>query len=66
VLDKTDETVVMLSNAHVFGPTAGAEIIQPGSADGGNPGTDRIGSVKRSLPFKLAPAQPHRRGHRHG
>lgn len=58
VLDKTDETVVMLSNAHVFGPTAGAEIIQPGSADSGNRGADRIGAVKRSVPFTPAPARP--------
>lgn len=58
VLDKTDETVVMLSNAHVFGPTAGAEIIQPGTADGGDSGADRIGSVKRSIAFKPAPLNP--------
>lgn len=48
-LDTTDETVVILSNAHVLGPVAGAEIIQPGTADGGTPGADRIGSVKRSI-----------------
>lgn len=51
VFDKTDETVVMLSNAHVLGQSIGAEIIQPGSTDGGTPGTSRIGSVKRTTPF---------------
>lgn len=48
--DNTDDTIVMLSNQHVFGNTPGTPILQPGS---GNAGTtkDRIGQVKRSIPI---------------
>jgi len=49
VWDRTDDSIVMLSNQHVFGFTPNVEIIQPGGADGGQPGVDRIGRVKRSI-----------------
>ena len=46
--DNTDDTIVMLSNQHVFG-SAGGVIIQPGTPDGGQSPQDRIGTVKRSI-----------------
>lgn len=49
VWDTTDDTIVMLSNDHVFGHTAGSDIIQPGSADGGSSPADKIGDVKRGI-----------------
>ncbi len=55
VWDNTDDTIVMLSNQHVFGNTSGTPIIQPGSQDGGIFPQDRIGEVKRSIPLKPAP-----------
>lgn len=58
VLDKTDETVVGLSNRHVLGGNNGAVVIQPGSNDGGSAPADRIGTVKRNVAFQLAPANP--------
>ena len=57
-LDTTDDTVVFLSNAHVLGPTIGAEVYQPGVSDGGTPGVDRIGSVKRTTSFTAASDPP--------
>jgi hypothetical protein len=48
VWDNTDDTIVMLSNRHVFG-SAGGVIIQPGTTDGGQSPQDRIGTVKRSV-----------------
>lgn len=56
VWDNTDDTIVMLSNQHVFGDAAGTPILQPGSADGGVFPQDRIGAVKRSIPLMPAPA----------
>ncbi|NEP10326.1 MAG: hypothetical protein F6K14_08910 [Symploca sp. SIO2C1] len=58
VWDKTDETIVMLSNAHVFGMDVGAEIIQPGTVDGGFYGKDRIGQVKRAASILPIPNNP--------
>lgn len=55
VWDNTDDTIVMLSNQHVFGNTEGTPIIQPGSADGGIFPQDQIGEVKRSIPLTPAP-----------
>ncbi len=55
VWDNTDDTIVMLSNQHVFGDTAGTPILQPGAADGGIFPQDRIGAVKRSVPLMPAP-----------
>jgi hypothetical protein len=51
VWDNTDDTIVMLSNQHVFGNAAGGVIIQPGTADGGVFPASRIGQVKRSVPI---------------
>jgi len=48
VWDNTDDTIVMLSNLHVFGSIGGV-IIQPGTPDGGQSPQDRIGTVKRSI-----------------
>src|SRR5262249_5300295 len=50
VWDNTDDTIVMLSNQHVFGNTVGGAIIQPGTADQGQSPRDRVGQVKRSVP----------------
>jgi hypothetical protein len=58
VLDKTDETVVALTNRHVSGGLAGAPVIQPGSNDGGSLPADRIGFVKRTVPFIPLPPNP--------
>ena len=58
VLDTTDETVVALTNRHVSGGLSGAAVIQPGSNDGGSLPEDRIGFVKRTVPFKLPPPNP--------
>jgi hypothetical protein len=55
VWDNTDDTIVMLSNQHVFGNNAGTPILQPGAADGGVFPQDRIGAVKRSIPLMPAP-----------
>lgn len=49
VWDNTDDTIVMLSNDHVFEHTAGADIIQQGAADGGSSPADKIGDVKRGI-----------------
>lgn len=49
VWDTTDDTIVMLSNDHVFGHTAGVDILQPGTADGGSLPADKIGDVKRGI-----------------
>lgn len=58
VWDNTDDTIVMLSNQHVFGNHVGGAIIQPGTADGGSSPQDRVGRVKRSVSLMLAPAEP--------
>jgi hypothetical protein len=58
VWDNTDDTIVMLSNQHVFGNTAGGAIIQPGTADGGHSPEDRVGQVKRSVPVQPVVGQP--------
>lgn len=49
VWDNTDDTIVMLSNDHVFEHTAGVDIIQQGAADGGSSPADKIGDVKRGI-----------------
>ncbi|MCG8466777.1 MAG: hypothetical protein MJB57_01010 [Gemmatimonadetes bacterium] len=49
VWDATDETIVMLSNHHVFGDTPGVDIMQQGPGDGGSLPADRIGHVKRGI-----------------
>lgn len=58
VFDHTDDTIVMLSNFHVLGDDAGGEVIQPGTADGGQSGAHRIGTVKRGVPITAAPGTP--------
>jgi hypothetical protein len=58
VLDTTDETVVALTNRHVAGGLVGALVIQPSSNDGGSAPADRIGVVKRTVPFIPLPANP--------
>lgn len=50
VWDTTDDTIVMLSNHHIFGHTTGTDIIQPGPFDGGSTPADKIGDVKRGVP----------------
>lgn len=55
VWDNTDDSIVMLSNQHVFGNAAGTPIIQPGSQDGGAFPQDQIGQVKRSIPLIPVP-----------
>ncbi|MCB0705699.1 MAG: hypothetical protein KDC34_10335, partial [Saprospiraceae bacterium] len=52
VWDNTDNSIVMLSNYHVFGATIGGQIIQPGTADGGVFPQDQVARVKRSIPVK--------------
>lgn len=47
VWDKTDDTIVMLSNQHVFGHTPGRTLFQPTAGDPAN----RIGEVKRGVPL---------------
>ena len=49
VWDTLDDSIVILSNAHVFGYAAGEPILQPANTDGGELATDRIGEVKRSV-----------------
>jgi hypothetical protein len=49
VWDTTDDTIVALSNDHVFGHTAGPDVIQPGPFDGGSSPADKIGDVKRGV-----------------
>ena len=58
VWDHTDDTIVMLSNQHVFGNNIGGAILQPGSADGGQHPQDRIGQVKRSVPIVAFAGRP--------
>lgn len=55
VWDETDDTIVMLSNDHVFGHTGGVDIKQPGGADGGSLPGDKIGDVKRGIARVDAP-----------
>ncbi len=50
VWDLEDDSIVMLSNEHVLGTTAGVGIVQPGTLDGGVFPGDRIGEVKRGIP----------------
>lgn len=52
VWDTLDESIVMLSNAHVFGYAPGEPILQPADTDGGKLSTDKIGEVKRSVPVQ--------------
>ncbi len=49
VWDTLDDSIVMLSNAHVLGYAAGVPILQPATTDGGQVATDRIGEVKRAV-----------------
>jgi hypothetical protein len=49
VWDNTDDTIVALSNDHVFEHTAGVDILQQGTADGGSLPADKIGDVKRGI-----------------
>jgi hypothetical protein len=49
VWDILDDSIVILSNAHVFGYVPGEPILQPANTDGGQLATDRIGEVKRSV-----------------
>ncbi|MEZ0471106.1 hypothetical protein [Luteimonas salinilitoris] len=49
VWDTLDDSIVILSNAHVFGYAAGEPILQPAKTDGGQLATDRIGEVKRAV-----------------
>ncbi len=58
VFDKTDDTVVALTNRHVSGGSNGAPVIQPGSNDGGSLAVDRIGTVKRAKSVTVSPAEP--------
>lgn len=58
VWDNTDDTIVMLSNQHVFGNTIGGAIIQPGTSDGGQSPQDRVGQVKRSVPVVPVVGRP--------
>ena len=47
--DITDDTVVMISNDHVFGHTPGEPIWQPAEHFGGTSPADKIGEVKRGI-----------------
>lgn len=49
VWDKTDDTIVMLTNDHIIGDSAGVGIVQPGILDGGSLPADRIGTTKRRI-----------------
>ena len=49
VWDTTDDTIVSLSNHHVYGHVAGPDVIQPGPFDGGASPADKIGDVKRGI-----------------
>lgn len=49
VWDNTDDSIVMLSNDHVFGHSTGTDILQQGTADGGSLPGDKIGDVKRGI-----------------
>ena len=50
VWDTTDDSIVMLSNHHVYFHTPGVDVIQRGSYDGGSTPADKIGDVKRGIP----------------
>ena len=49
VWDQTDDTIVALSNHHIFGHTVGSDAVQPGPADGGSSPGDKIGDTKRGV-----------------
>ena len=62
LIDRTDGSEVLLSNNHVLAnhdtttenrANAGDPIVQPGTLDGGSCTTDRIGTLKRWIPFNL-------------
>jgi hypothetical protein len=54
VWDRTDDTIVAVSNNHVLGNAIGADTLQQGTADGGSLPGDKIGDVKRSI-ARVAP-----------
>lgn len=54
VWDETDDTIVLLTNNHVLLNFVGADILQPGTADGGSLPGDKIGDVKRTIPRSRA------------
>jgi hypothetical protein len=49
VWDREDDSIVMLSNEHVLGTTAGIDVAQPGTLDGGGFPADKIGDTKRGI-----------------
>lgn len=49
VFDKTDASIVLLTNAHVLGDEPGIDILQQSPGHGGSSPVDRIGTVKRSI-----------------
>lgn len=54
VWDRTDDSIVSLSNHHVLGHTAGVDIAQQSIGDGGSLPADKIGDVKRGIPRSKA------------
>lgn len=53
VWDETDDTIVSLSNDHVYGHVPGPDAIQPGPFDGGSSPADKIGDAKRGIARSL-------------
>ncbi|MDQ3981613.1 MAG: S1 family peptidase [Actinomycetota bacterium] len=58
VWDNEGEQLVLISNEHVLGSTAGATVIQPSIGDGGTSPDDDIGSVVRAGTLDVAIAAP--------
>lgn len=56
--DNETEQLVVISNDHVFGGTAGTDISQPSTFDGGSLPADRIADVVRSGTLDVSIAEP--------
>ena len=58
VWDNVTDQAVVISNDHVFGGTAGTDISQPSTFDGGSLPTDRIADVLRAGSLDVSIAAP--------
>lgn len=58
IWDNVTDQVVVISNDHVFGGTAGTDISQPSTFDGGSLPADRIADVLRSGTLDVSIAAP--------
>ncbi len=58
VWDDTNDQIAMISNHHVLGGTANAQVIQPSIGDGGSSPADNFGRVVRAGTLDVSIARP--------